>query len=204
MSDYIRFYNSPAGRLTLMTDGQALNALLLQKETEKMGLTETTGKLPPEAEKTFTLAAGWLDEYFAGNRCENPQIFTEKKEGNASQKTYILKVGSDELFLKPEGSEFRQEVWKILCEIPYGETVTYGDIAKRMARLRGKKKMSAQAVGGAVGNNPISLMIPCHRVVGGGGNLTGYGGGMPMKVQLIKLEGMDINKFTIPTKGTKL
>ena len=113
-------------------------------------------------------------------------------------------MGSDELFLKPEGSEFRQEVWKILCEIPYGETVTYGDIAKRMARLRGKKKMSAQAVGGAVGNNPISLMIPCHRGVGGGGNLTGYGGGMPMKAQLIKLEGMDINKFTIPTKGTKL
>lgn len=201
MSEYIRFYDSPAGRLTMITDGEALNALLLQKETEGLKLRETAGDIPAEAERIFSLTEAWLNDYFAGKICENPVLFSE---GKSAAKTYKLKVGGNDIFLRPEGSDFRQEVWKILCEIPYGETMTYGDIAKRMAKLRGKKKMSAQAVGGAVGNNPISIIIPCHRVVGAGGNLVGYGGGMPMKVQLIKLEGMDMNSFTIPEKGTKL
>ncbi|MCQ2546806.1 MAG: methylated-DNA--[protein]-cysteine S-methyltransferase [Clostridia bacterium] len=204
MNEYIRFYESPAGRLTLVSDGKALNALLLQKETEGMELSETTEKMPAKAEKIFALAERWLDDYFAGKKCENPQLFSEEKEGNRVRKSYVLRVGRSNLIIEPEGSDFRQEVWKILCEIPYGKTITYGDIAKRMARLRGKKKMAAQAVGGAVGHNPVSIMIPCHRVVGTGGNLTGYGGGMPMKIQLIRLEGMDMNDFTIPTKGTKL
>ena len=201
MSRYMKFYNSPAGRLTLITDGEALNALLLQKETEAMNLEETTGEMPCEAAGIFAAAETWLDDYFAGKKCENPKLFSE---GKGQVKTYLLKVGRDSILLRPEGSDFRQEVWKILCEIPYGETITYGEIAGRMAKIRGKKKMAAQAVGGAVGNNPISIIIPCHRVVGAGGNLVGYGGGIPMKVQLIQLEGMDINDFTIPTKGTKL
>ncbi|MDO4177115.1 MAG: methylated-DNA--[protein]-cysteine S-methyltransferase [Bacillota bacterium] len=201
MNKYIKFYNSPSGRLTMISDGTALNALLLQKETEGMKLEETGEKTSPEAAEIFALTEAWLDDYFAGKKCENPALFSEGKQ---AAKTYILKVGKSRIYLRPEGSDFRQEVWKILCEIPYGETVTYGDIAKRVAKLRGRKKMSAQAVGGAVGNNPIAIIIPCHRVVGAGGNLVGYGGGMPMKVQLIKLEGMDINEFIIPTKGTKL
>ena len=92
----------------------------------------------------------WLDAYFAGER-----------------------VSPKSLPLEPRGSAFARCVWQILGEIPYGETLTYGDIAKRIAAERGVAKMSAQAVGGAVGGNPIPVIIPCHRVVGAGGNLTG-------------------------------
>ena len=90
----------------------------------------------------------------------------------------------------------------ILCKIPYGETVTYGDIAKEMASALGRKSMSAQAVGGAVGHNPISIIIPCHRVVGANRNLTGYAGGIYKKIKLLELEGVDINRYKIPLTGT--
>ena len=102
----------------------------------------------------------WLDRYFNG---EKPKI--------------------SELSLAPRGSDFRQEVWKILCEIPYGQTLTYGQIASKIS-----KTMSAQAVGGAVGHNPISILIPCHRVLGANGKLTGYAGGLDKKIELLKLE----------------
>lgn len=91
--------------------------------------------------------------------------------------------------LAPKGSEFRMAVWKILSEIPYGEVITYGEIAKQIARERGKERMSAQAVGGAAGHNPISVIIPCHRVVGSDGSLTGYAGGIELKKKLLELEG---------------
>ena len=87
-----------------------------------------------------------------------------------------------------QGTAFRQEVWKLLLLIPYGETVSYGEIAKKIAVQRGLSAMSAQAVGGAVGHNPVSLIVPCHRVIGKDGSLTGYGGGIPLKKQLLALE----------------
>ena len=90
-----------------------------------------------------------------------------------------------------------------MATIPYGQTVTYGDIAAEIGARRGKK-MSSQSVGGAVGHNPVGIIIPCHRVVGAGGNLTGYGGGMDRKIALLKLEGFDMSKFKIPAKGTAL
>ena len=124
---------------------------------------------------------GWLDRYFAGGRpslCELP--------------------------LAPAGSEFRQGVWSILCEIPYGEVTTYGDIAKKVAARMGNKSMSAQAVGGAVGHNPISIIIPCHRVVGSNGSLTGYAGGIKTKIKLLELEGADMTPLFTPKKGTAL
>ena len=93
-----------------------------------------------------------------------------------------------EIPLAPIGGEFRQKVWKILCEIPYGKTTTYGEIAKRIAKEMDKEKMSAQAVGNAVGHNPISIIIPCHRVVGKYGSLTGYAGGIEKKRILLELE----------------
>lgn len=108
----------------------------------------------------------WLDRYFAGKR---PAI--------------------SELALAPAGSEFRRAVWKILCEIPYGEVTTYGEIARKIAKQLGMESMSAQAVGGAVGHNPISIIIPCHRVVGSDGSLTGYAGGLEKKLWLLTLEG---------------
>ena len=109
--------------------------------------------------------AAWLDAYFRGENL------------------------SAELPLAPEGTEFQKQVWTILLAIPYGETRTYGDIAREMAWLRGKEKMSAQAVGQAVGRNPINILIPCHRVLGAGGQLTGYSCGLEKKIWLLKHEG---------------
>lgn len=109
----------------------------------------------------------WLERYFNG---EQPEIA--------------------ELVLAPQGSEFRQIVWKNLCEIPYGKVVTYGELAKKVAVQMGRERMSAQAVGGAVGHNPISVIIPCHRVIGADGSLTGYAGGIEKKRMLLELEGV--------------
>lgn len=117
-------------------------------------------------------AKKWLDRYF---NLEKPDV--------------------NELSLAPIGGDFRQSVWKILCKIPYGEVLTYGDIARKIAQDTGKKSMSAQAVGNAVGHNPISIIIPCHRVVGTNGDLTGYAGGLDKKIQLLKLEEVDINNL---------
>ena len=116
----------------------------------------------------------WLDRYFAG------------------QKPVI-----SELPLAPAGSAFRRIVWKLLCEIPYGEVTTYGELAEKAASIMGRKSMSAQAVGGAVGHNPISIIIPCHRVVGTDGSLTGYAGGVDKKAWLLELEGVDISEMQV-------
>jgi methylated-DNA-[protein]-cysteine S-methyltransferase len=129
----------------------------------------------------FYTAKKWLDRYFAGG---NPAV--------------------SELSLAPVGGEFRQKVWSILCDVPYGEVTTYGDIAKTMAVKMNKGRMSSQAVGGAVGHNPISIIIPCHRVVGSNGSLTGYGGGIAAKIKLLELEGADMSPLFIPEKGTAL
>lgn len=99
------------------------------------------------------------------------------------------------------GSAFRQSVWEILLHIPYGKTMTYGQIARRLAEKQGLSRESAQAVGGAVGHNPISILIPCHRVVGIGGSLTGYAGGIDRKVKLLELENTDMTGFFVPKKG---
>ena len=113
----------------------------------------------------FTEACRWLDIYFSGKE----PLFTPP--------------------LTLRASPFRQAVWEIILTIPYGKTMTYGEIAKRIAMQKGILQMSAQAVGNAVGHNPISLIIPCHRVVGSDGSLTGYAGGIDRKVKLLKLEG---------------
>nr|WP_081299643.1 methylated-DNA--[protein]-cysteine S-methyltransferase [Gilliamella apicola] len=110
----------------------------------------------------------------------------------------------NQLSLAPHGSPFRQKVWDILCQIPYGEIITYGNIAKQIVLQNNLHKMSSQAVGGAVGHNPISIIIPCHRVIGANGNLTGYAGGIDKKIKLLQIEGIDSSKFFIPTKGTAL
>lgn len=101
-----------------------------------------------------------------------------------------------------EGTDFQQEVWEILQEIPYGQTMTYGEIARKLTRRKGIARMSAQAVGGAVGHNPISIIVPCHRVVGTNGSLTGYAGGLDKKIRLLKLEKVDMTKLFVPKKGT--
>ena len=128
----------------------------------------------------LTEAKRWLDVYFSG---EEPN-FTPP--------------------LHPNGSTFRKAVWQILLEIPYGQTITYGEIARRIAVMKNTSHMSAQAVGGAVGHNEISIIIPCHRVVGTNGSLTGYAGGIDKKISLLKLEHTDMSCLFIPKKGTAL
>lgn len=129
----------------------------------------------------FRETSKWLDIYFSG---AIPNFTPKYKVKN----------------LTP----FRQEVIYIMNSIPYGKVVTYNDISKIIAKKRGLKRMSSQAVGGAVGSNPICIIIPCHRVVGTNGSLTGYGGGIKNKVELLKLEGNDISKYFIPKRGTAL
>ena len=106
--------------------------------------------------------------------------------------------------LHPIGSAFRQSVWELLLRIPYGQTTTYGEIARQLAAKRGLARISAQAVGGAVGHNEISILIPCHRVVGMSGSLTGYASGISKKAKLLELERADMSALFIPKRGTAL
>lgn len=177
---YQSYYESPIGRILLVSDEENLVGLWL--EGQKYFL-DTVPEEPILNDEITILVKSkqWLDRYF---HLEKPSI--------------------KELSLAPIGSEFRQQVWKILCKIPYGEVRTYGDIAKIIAKNTGKKSMSAQAIGGAVGHNPISIIIPCHRVVGTNGSLTGYAGGIDKKIELLKLEKVDITKFFRPKKGSAL
>lgn len=121
----------------------------------------------------FEAVRHWLDSYFKGER-----------------------VTTDSIPIKLYGTDFRLKVWKELLKIPYGEVTTYGAIAKKV----GGDKMSARAVGGAVGHNPISIIVPCHRVIGAGGKLTGYSGGMEKKIKLLQIEGIDTNKLNVTDK----
>lgn len=180
MMYYLTHYSSPLGPLTLAGDREHLTGLWL-KGHKYFGGTVNGNMEEKDDLPVFAAAKDWLDRYFAGGK---PRI--------------------SEFPLAPVGGEFRQTVWKILCEIPYGEVTTYGEIARKIAWSGNKKGMSAQAVGGAVGRNPISIIIPCHRVVGTGGSLTGYAGGIPAKIRLLELEGADLTRLFTPKKGTAL
>lgn len=157
-------YNSPIGQLTIAAHNNSLIGVWLEGQKYFQGSIKTELDFNDNIE-VFQRTKAWLDRYFRG---EKPEI--------------------SELSLAPIGNDFRQNVWKILCEIPYGEVITYGDIAKQIAKKRGLLHMSAQAIGGAVGHNPISIIIPCHRVVGANGNLTGYAGGINTKIKLLEHE----------------
>lgn len=174
-------YVSPVGTITLASnDGEHLAGLWVEGQ-KYFGGTVSGDKTPRDDLSVFSAAKAWLDRYFAGDRPD-----------------------SAELALRPAGTPFRREVWRILCRIPYGEILTYGGVAEKVAVSMGKKSMSSQAVGGAVAHNPISIIIPCHRVVGANGSLTGYAGGMERKIRLLELEGVDMSGLFVPAKGTAL
>ena len=175
---YTATYQSPIGRITMASDGQNLSGLWFdgQKYFADTLSTEHEFKDLPVFEQTKR----WLDLYFQGNGPD----FTPS------------------LYLK--SSPFRLAVWDILKQIPYGKIITYGEIADLIAKKQGVKTMSAQAVGGAVGHNPISIIIPCHRVIGSNGSLTGYAGGLDKKISLLTIEKVDVRKFFIPKKRTAL
>ncbi|MGC4017914.1 MAG: methylated-DNA--[protein]-cysteine S-methyltransferase [Muricomes sp.] len=177
---YLTTYPSPVGIITIASDGESIVGLWIEGQ-KYYGNTIGHDTIENNDIPVFHAAKKWLDRYFRGE-----------------------KPGISELPLAPVGSEFRREVWNILCEIPYGQVTTYGDIAKKMALKMNKKNMSGQAVGGAVGHNPISIIVPCHRVVGSNGSLTGYAGGIRTKIKLLELEGADMSHLFVPKKGTAL
>ena len=158
---YTSHYASPLGEMTLVSDGTALVGLYFDGQkyaAEGLDATRTQKNLP-----VFEEARRWLDVYFSGRKPD----FTPPTA--------------------PAGTAFQQSVWEILRTIPYGETTTYGAIAQRIEQNTGCR-MSAQAVGGAVGRNPISILIPCHRVIGADGSVTGYAGGLDKKESLLRIE----------------
>ena len=162
---YISRYHSPMGGILLAGDGNGLTGLWF--EGQKYFARHLDKEQEEREIPLFELAKGWLDVYFSG------------REPDFSVPLHLM------------GTAFQKEVWEILRSIPYGHTMTYGEIAKQLAEKRGLSHMSAQAVGGAVGRNPISILVPCHRVVGADGSLTGYAGGIDKKGRLLKLEGVD-------------
>lgn len=175
---YTQHYDSPLGGILLAADEIGLTGLWFdgQKYFASNLLAEHTEQETP----ALAEARRWLDVYFTGKA---PEFLPP---------------------LHPIGSAFRRSVWEILLRIPYGQTMTYGEIARQLAEKRGLSKLSAQAVGGAVGHNEISIIIPCHRVVGTNGSLTGYAGGIDKKRRLLELEHTDMTGFFVPKKGTAL
>ena len=175
---FIQHYASPMGGILLAADESGLTGLWFD------GQKYFARTLPAErAERESTVlteAKRWLDIYFSGRE---PDFMPP---------------------LHPIGSAFRQAVWEILLQIPYGQTTTYGEIARKLAEKQGLARVSAQAVGGAVGHNEISIIIPCHRVVDTNGSLTGYAGGIRKKVQLLELERADMKGMFVPKRGTAL
>lgn len=171
---YTYHYNSPLGGITIASDGKGITGLWFDGQ-KYFGLT-----LPEYYEEkvlpVFEDTRRWLDIYFSGREPD----FTPP--------------------MSVEATAFRKAVWDILIAIPYGKTMTYGEIADKIAGRMGLERMSAQAVGGAVGHNAISLIIPCHRVVGTNGSLTGYAGGIERKIQLLTLEKADMSAFFVPKK----
>lgn len=163
--NFIAHYGSPIGSITLVSDGENLTGLWF--DGQKYDRDTLHGTKPSEKNlPVFSSAKKWLDIYFSG------------------------KAPNFTLPLKVEGSAFKKLVSEIMREIPFGHSTTYGEIAREVAQKTKRKSMSAQAVGGAVGHNPISLIIPCHRVLGGIGKLTGYAGGIERKIFLLELEGI--------------
>ncbi len=171
---FINYYSSPIGKLTLASDGSKLCEIWFDSQNHFSGIANNEYQI--KNLPVFELTAKWLDIYFGG---KNPD-FTPP--------------------LSLCGTPFCLEVWKILTKIPYGQTVTYGEIAKQIAKQRQIARMSAQAVGGAVGRNPISIIVPCHRVVGTNGSLTGYAGGIDKKIKLLELEKVNMDNFFVPKK----
>lgn len=163
--EYISYYQSPIGKMLLAADEIGLTGVWFDKQKY---FARSLGKEWEEKEQEVLRdTKKWFDIYFLGN------------EPKFSVPLHLI------------GTPFQMEVWEILLTIPYGKTMTYGEIAKKIAVRRGMERMSAQAVGGAVGQNPIGVIVPCHRVIGAKGSLTGYAGGIDKKIKLLQLEKID-------------
>lgn len=171
---YTSHYDSPLGEILLAADDEGLSGLWFDGEKYYADYLDKEHRA--KETKILKDTKKWLDIYFQG---KEPDFMPP---------------------LHPVGSGFRRIVWDLLLQIPYGKTTTYGELAKKIAKKRGLACMSAQAVGGAVGHNEISIIIPCHRVVGTNGSFTGYAGGIDKKIALLKLEKADVTGFFVPVK----
>lgn len=191
---YLDTYESPVGMLTLASDGEHLCGLWIEGQKyfkdklehrvygDDAGKIDTavTGDEARERSLALREARAWLDRYFIG--CDPGKLPP----------------------LMLHGTPFQERVWAQLAKIPYGTLVTYGEIARSVGGANSKGTTSARAVGTAVGKNPCSIIVPCHRVIGSNGSLTGYAGGISCKIALLELEGIDTRKLTIPVRGTAL
>ncbi len=173
---YTRNINTPLGPVTLASDGNVLCGLWFDGQKH---YARGLGEHEEKDLQIFRCAESWLKAYF---------------EGVDPGPAPVLSL---------EGSAFQKAVWNLLLEIPAGTTVSYGELAKKLAALTGRA-VSAQAVGGAVGRNPVSIIVPCHRVVGRSGSLTGYAGGLERKLALLKLEGADTSRLFMPKRDSAL
>lgn len=180
---YTQQYSSPIGDITLTSDGESLTGLWFETQRQyalalankdesevKRNITIATTDEECRVKAVFDITCRWLDLYFSGGM----PAFSPP--------------------LNPSGTEFQKQVWEILLTIPYGTTATYAEIARISARIRGQATMAAQAIGSAVGHNPISIIIPCHRVIGSNGSLTGYAGGLDKKKALLDTEREGLRK----------
>ena len=170
---YLSHYESPLGAMTMASDGEHLTGLWFDGQKYDRSTIDDDAVLQPRL-PVFTQTAQWLDAYFEG---------------------------ADPGFTPPisiEGSDFRKMVTSIMLSIPFGATSTYARIAAEVARRTGRKQMSAQAVGGAVGHNPITLIVPCHRVLASDGSLRGYAGGVDRKERLLEMEGVNMSGLSTP------
>ena len=174
---YKTYYNSPVGKLLIASKDGKLIGLWIEGQKYYLGKIKEE-LIENDKEEILVKTKKWLDKYFLG---ENPKI--------------------SDLDISLNGTSFEKVVWELLKKIPYGEVTTYKELSKKVAKKLGKEKMSAQAVGGAIGHNPISIIIPCHRVVGTDGSLTGYAGGIDKKVKLLKHEKVNMEKLYIPKQG---
>lgn len=175
---FIQHYNSPLGGILLAADEIGLTGLWFNGQ--KYFARSLPAGYTEQNTPALSEAKRWLEVYFTG------------KKPDFMPPLHIV------------GSAFRRAVWEILLQIPYGKTTTYGEIARQLAKKQKLPRMSAQAVGGAVGHNEISIIIPCHRVVGTNGSLTGYAGGIDKKIKLLELEHIDMSSFFVPKSGTAL
>ena len=175
---FVQHYNSPLGGILLAADEIGLTGLWFNGQ--KYFARSLPAGYTEQNTPALSEAKRWLEVYFTG------------KEPDFMPPLHIV------------GSAFRWAVWEILLQIPYGKTTTYGEIARQLAEKQKLTRVSAQAVGGAVGHNEISIIIPCHRVVGTNGSLTGYAGGIDKKIKLLELEHTDMSSFFVPKRGTSL
>ena len=175
---FVQHYDSPLGGILLAADEEGMTGLWF--DGQKYFAHDLPAEHTERNTPVLSEAGRWLDIYFDG---KEPDFMPP---------------------LHPVGSDFRRAVWELLLQIPHGQTATYGEIARQLAQKRGAARVSAQAVGGAVGHNQVSIIIPCHRVVGTNGSLTGYAGGIRKKVALLELEHTDMSRFFLPKRGTAL